>query len=323
MCYTRLSVKSSQKVLKKALDKIVNINQSAFIPGRSISDNILVTQELLRGYDRKFGLKRCAMKIDLQKAYDTIRWKFIKDFLIHFGFPDKMVNWIMSCITGSVFSISINAELQGYFKGARGLRQGDPISPYLFTIVMEVLTLIMKRKVEDKKEFKYHWGCRSMKLTHLCFADDLLMVCHGDMKLVKIIKEALDEFSSISGLLPNEGKSTLFFGSVDEVEKQGIKDIMGFKEGKLPVRYLGVPLIAKIIGVKDCKILVDKVRSRINDWKNKSLTFAGRLQLLTSVLTTMQVYWMAVFKIPNSVVKELQKLFKNFLWSGGESKRNC
>lgn len=112
----------------------------------------------MRGYDRKYGLARCALKIDLQKAYDTINWRFIEEILKQYGFHETMVIRIMKCIAASRFSISINGELDGYFAGARGLRLGDPISPYLFTLVMEVFTLIMKRKVEESNQFKYHWG---------------------------------------------------------------------------------------------------------------------------------------------------------------------
>ncbi|GKA14486.1 RNA-directed DNA polymerase, eukaryota, reverse transcriptase zinc-binding domain protein [Tanacetum coccineum] len=112
------------------------MNQSAFIPGRHIQDNILIAQELLKGYNRKSGSRRCAMKIDLQKAYDTISWDFIKDVLSAVGFHDTMINWIMTCITTTKFFICVNGEIKGYFNGGRGLRQGDPISPYLFTLVI-------------------------------------------------------------------------------------------------------------------------------------------------------------------------------------------
>ncbi|GJR07383.1 Toll/interleukin-1 receptor domain-containing protein [Tanacetum coccineum] len=93
-----------------------------------------------------------------------------------------------------------------YFKGGRGLRQGDPISPYLFTLVMEVLNLLIKKNIEENEEFEYHHGCKKLKITHLCFADDLLAFCHGDCESVRIIKKSLDEFSGYSGLLPNMQK---------------------------------------------------------------------------------------------------------------------
>ncbi|GJV40060.1 RNA-directed DNA polymerase, eukaryota, reverse transcriptase zinc-binding domain protein [Tanacetum coccineum] len=168
--------------IKKYLCKVFSQNQSAFIHGRKISNNILITQELLRGYNWKNGARRVSFKIDILKAYDNVNWSFLRQTLMLFGFPKDMIGWIMTCVSTATFSININRDRHGYFKGGRGLRKGDPISPYLFTLI-----------------------------SHLCFADDLLMFCHGDTESVKVIKSALDEFSKVSNLIPNMGKSTIFF----------------------------------------------------------------------------------------------------------------
>ncbi|GKD29284.1 RNA-directed DNA polymerase, eukaryota, reverse transcriptase zinc-binding domain protein [Tanacetum coccineum] len=164
--------------IKIALSQIVN--QSAFVPGRAITDNILLTQELLKGYNCINGPRRCAFKIDIQKAYDTVSWEFIKDIMSRFGFPCKMIDWIMTCISTPKFTICVNGERYGYFKGGRGLRQGDPIFPYIFTMVMKMLNLIVKNEIRKNNTFKYHFGCRQLKINHLCFADDLIMFSHGD-----------------------------------------------------------------------------------------------------------------------------------------------
>ncbi|GJT29450.1 RNA-directed DNA polymerase, eukaryota, reverse transcriptase zinc-binding domain protein [Tanacetum coccineum] len=317
--------KSISKILtnriKPVLNKLVNQNQSAFLPGRAITDNILLTQELLRGYNNSSGPKRCSLKIDIQKAYDTVSWSFLEKILHYFGFPSTMIQWIMVCISTPKFTICVNGEIFGYFKGGRGLRQGDPISPYIFSLVMEVLNLFLKDKIAKERNFKYHFGCQKLKITHLCFADDLLMLCHGDTTSVSTIKRALEKFSNVSGLHPNMGKSTMFCGSLNEEVRNQILNILPFQLGKLPVKYLGVPLMDKKIGVKDCKNLVDKVRQKLNDWKNKSLSYAGRGQLIASVLSSMQVYWGSVFQIPKTVVKEIESLFKGFLWCNGELTR--
>ncbi|GKF76101.1 RNA-directed DNA polymerase, eukaryota, reverse transcriptase zinc-binding domain protein, partial [Tanacetum coccineum] len=94
--------------------------------------------------------------------------------------------------------------------GGRGLRQGDPMSPYLFTLVMECFTLMMDRNVKRNPKFQYHYGYKNMEITHVCFADDLLVLCHGDADSVKVVRETIDEFGECSGLLPNFNKSTIF-----------------------------------------------------------------------------------------------------------------
>ncbi|GKB87696.1 RNA-directed DNA polymerase, eukaryota, reverse transcriptase zinc-binding domain protein [Tanacetum coccineum] len=158
----------------------------------------------------------------------------------------------MTCVSSVAFTIGINGERYRYFKSGRGLRQGDPVSPYLFTLIMEVYSLMLARKVKESKKFKFHKGYKEMKLKHLSFADDLLALCLGDVDSISVIKEALIEFSNSSSLKPNMDKSLVFFRS-----------------------------------------------------------------LIASVLATMQTSWASVLLIPKTIVKEIDKIMKKFLWSYG------
>ncbi|GJT98779.1 RNA-directed DNA polymerase, eukaryota, reverse transcriptase zinc-binding domain protein [Tanacetum coccineum] len=278
------------KRIKPFLEKLVSCNQSAFILGRHIHDNILLTQEIMRGCNRKGGPKRVAFKIDIQKAYDTVNWEFLKKVLEGFGFHEKMVNWIMQCVTTAAFTLNVNGDRIGYFKGGRGLRQGGPISPYLFTLIMEVFSLILLREIDHEPNFQYHFGCKDIKLSHVCFADDLLVMCHGDAISVGVIKKALDAFSAVSGLIPNNSKSTAFYGSMSDDECNTISSILLFVTGKLPVKYLGVPLIAKRLG-EDYSLLQESIH----------------------------VYWASVFLLPTTVINDINKLLKTFLWSQSDT----
>ncbi|KAJ9561158.1 hypothetical protein OSB04_006318 [Centaurea solstitialis] len=307
--------------IKEFLGVLVDPNQSAFIPNRQISDNVLLAQELMRGYHRQRGTRRCAFKVDIQKAYDTVNWNFLEEILKRFGFHPCMICWIMKCVRSASFTIRVNGDHHGFFQGMRGIRQGDPLSPYLFTLVMEVLTLLVRRKVMESDQFRYHPKCEKIGLTHLCFADDLLMFCYGDLNSVTVLKNALLEFSRVSGLKPSLEKSTSFLGNVVGRNREEILNILPFKLGSLPVRYLGVPLLSNKLFHKDCLALIDKVKRRILDWKNKWLSFAGRLQLINSVLSSISVYWASMFLLPISVVNEIRKLLRTFLWSSGEDIR--
>ncbi|GJW12179.1 RNA-directed DNA polymerase, eukaryota, reverse transcriptase zinc-binding domain protein [Tanacetum coccineum] len=241
---------------------------------KHIHDNIMLAQELFKGYDRKSGPKRFVVKVDIQKAYDTVNWQFLESILIGFGLYPKMVQWIMRCVSTTSFSICINGQSCGYFKGGKGLRQGDPISSYLFTLVMEILTLIIKRKVDQSRDFQYHFGCKKLKVTNVCFADDLLIYCHADKNSLKVLKESIDEFGKVAGLIPNYNKSTIIFGSLDDDERKELLEVMPFKVEKLPIR----------------------------------------LMLVASVLETIYVYWASVFLLPVGVIEDINKLLKNFLW---------
>ncbi|KAJ9547121.1 hypothetical protein OSB04_019664 [Centaurea solstitialis] len=307
--------------MKPYLSQLIGPDQSAFIPGRRISDNILMAHELVAGYQRNSGRPRCAFKIDLRKAYDTVDWRFLLRMLQGLGFHPVFCKWIDQMLRTSSFSIALNGETFGFFKGARGLRQGDPISPYLFTIVMECFSLILKRCIAEADSFTYHQGCDELDITHLCFADDLFVFTGGDLASVEVLKVALDRFRKISGLEPNIEKSDAFFCNVSIEDREVILNCLPFKPGCFPIRYLGVPLSPMCLRLADFAPLVTKVKTRIHNWKAKFLSFAGRKQLIVSVLQSMQLYWMAIYVLPSGVVHELESCFRDFLWAQGDSSK--
>nr|XP_043615884.1 uncharacterized protein LOC122587785 [Erigeron canadensis] len=300
------------------LQDIVSINQSAFIPGRLISDNILLTQYIMHNYHLDRGPPRCALKVDIQKAYDTVDWDFLKDILVAFGFPQQVIHWIMLCVTSVTYSLSINGSFHGYFKGKRGLRQGDPLSPYLFTLVMEILTLILHRNVTKSDSFYFHHLCQEHQVINLSFADDLFIFMRGNVDSARVVMDSLNEFKDASGLAPSLPKSTAYFCNVPNTMSLAILNIIPFEEGQLLVKYLGVPLVSSRLVLQDCKPFIEKVQKRVNDWRNKFLSFAGRVQLINSVLSAIHVYWSSVFILPMSIISDIEQIMRGFLWCQGE-----
>ncbi|XP_071689788.1 uncharacterized protein [Rutidosis leptorrhynchoides] len=167
---------------------------------------------------------------------------------------------------------------------------------------MEVLSLMLMRNIRRSKGFKYHPKCDKLKIINLCFADDLFLFSHANSASVTVIRDSLEEFKRCSGLVPSLPKSTAFFANVPSSMKTLILDILPFEEGKLPV-------------------LVERVKHKVDDWKNKYLSFAGRLQLMISVLTSMQIYWCFVFILPDTTINKIEKILRDFLWCQGEMKR--
>lgn len=135
----------------------------------------------------------------------------------------------------------INGEPTPPFNAARGLRQGDPMSPFLFAISMEYLSRLLK-DLKDNKQFKHHPKCSKLNITHLCFADDLLLFTRGEVNSVRLLHEKFYIFSAASGLQPNLSKSAIYCGGVKDSEMQALQSILGYSTGKLPFHYLGVPL---------------------------------------------------------------------------------
>ncbi|KAK2653192.1 hypothetical protein Ddye_013048 [Dipteronia dyeriana] len=142
----------------------------------------------MRNYHKDIGCPRLALKVDLIKALDMVDGGFLLETLAVFHFPPKSITWIKACLTTPKFSISINGELAGFFFKKKGIRQGDPMSPYLFVIAMEVLSKILTKRIADSPSFKYHWKCDKIKLSHICFADNLIMLCHGSLSSALVFK---------------------------------------------------------------------------------------------------------------------------------------
>ncbi|KAK4381322.1 Retrovirus-related Pol polyprotein from type-2 retrotransposable element R2DM [Sesamum angolense] len=201
------------KRLRLVLDAMISPSQNAFVPGRSIGDNILLAQEMFTGYNRQGLPKRCALKVDLRKAYDTVEWDFLIAALQLFGFPDIFIGWNEECVTTPMFSVCINGNPHDFFKGARGLRQGDPMSPFLFVLVIEVLQLMLQQLIDQNEGFSYHWRCKELGLFQLCFADDLLLFCKADVASIQVFRRGLEEFANLSGfMLTHRRASSLYPG---------------------------------------------------------------------------------------------------------------
>lgn len=182
--YCNVSYKFISKILanriKPLLPHLVDQNQSACVQGRSIQDNILLMHNLVKSY-QKIGGPRCrAIKVDIMKAFDTVSWSYLMSILAQMNLPKQFRHWIYLCIFTASFSVNLNGSLVGNFNSSRGLRQGDPLSPALFILVMEGFTQLLQENTQNLT-FIYHPKCESTKLSSLAFADDLFILSSADI----------------------------------------------------------------------------------------------------------------------------------------------
>ena len=154
--------------------------------------------------------------------------------------------------------------------------KSDTMSPYLFVIAMNVLSLMLNKAAAEAK-IKYHHKCYSSKLTHLCFADDLLIFINGSLCVVQNVLQVLKEIELRSGLAVSVQKSSFFASGLTDQEIDTIKASTGMPDGLLPVRYLGVPLCTKKLTIANCEMLLQQIKAKFTSWTVKTLTFAGRL----------------------------------------------
>ncbi|KAL2931067.1 LINE-1 retrotransposable element ORF2 protein [Bienertia sinuspersici] len=276
--------------LSTILPDIISPNQGAFVTGRSIMHNALICQDMMRFY-RPSQIQDCCMfKLDVKKAYDTVSLGFMNDIMTELGFPEHFIRLIMVCITSPQYTLMINGVPSPLVTPSRGLRQGDPLSPLFFTLCMEYFTRVMK-KVSLLPGYRFHPLCRQLQLNHLCFADDILMFSRGDINTVTMNLAGLELFSQSTGLMISAAKSEFFCAGMDSNTIQRIKALSGFSLGRLPFTYLGIPMSPKQIHPNDCEKLTDKKCARIKMWSSRNLSYAGRLQLVNSVLMTISSYW--------------------------------
>ncbi|XP_048491428.1 uncharacterized protein LOC125492756 [Beta vulgaris subsp. vulgaris] len=158
-----------------------------------------------------------------------------------------------------------------------------------------------------------------MQLSHLCFADDLILFCNGDFRSIYTLLQGFQIFSHASGLEVNKEKSKVYYTSMEESDITRDTDVSGFKVGSLPFRYLGAPISTTKLNAKDCQILVEKMVKRIRVWSTRHLLFAARCQLVNSVLMSIHVYWGQIFLLPKGVLKEVNAICRYFLWSGSHN----
>ena len=165
----------------------------------------MLCQDLVKHYTRKYFSPSCLIKVDVRKAYDTVDWLFIRDMLVALNFPPHFIKIFMTCISSTQYSLLVNDNPSTVLKAKRGFRQGDPLSPLLFVIGMEYLSRSL-HLLAHNPDFYFHLRCRKLKLNHMCFADDLMLLCEGDLNSTKLIYNTLDLFAQTSGLCLNLSK---------------------------------------------------------------------------------------------------------------------
>ncbi|KAL4320117.1 hypothetical protein GQ457_18G008920 [Hibiscus cannabinus] len=246
--------------------------------------------------------KGVVFKIDFKRAYDTIDWDFLIRIMKEMNFGDKWCDWVSQCISTASISVLVNGVPTERFRIARGLRQGCSMSPMLFNIVGEALHLYLSKAVEIGlfSGFSFGNGEGQINVSHLQFADDLMIFCEASLEQVMNVKRVLRVFELASGLQLNLKKSRIFGINIPETVLDSWADSVGCEIGKFPTEYLGLPLGPKRNSVALWEPIVDKFSYRLASWKSVSLSFGGRIVLLKSNIIVSKYHYEPLSLLPNS-----------------------
>ena len=299
--------------LKIILPKIISEEQTGFVPGRSILDGIITIQETIHSAIKN---KEACMfiKLDIQKAYDMVDWRFLCKTLEAFGFSKQWINLIFKFISTTRISVLVNGTPEGFFEVSRGIRQGDPLSPFLFIIMAEAFGRAIT-KAYRIKEIKGVTVTKNMpNITHQQYADDTILPGESSLKEASKLRSIIDNYMKASGQRVNKDKSEIFFLFTEEKVENQICQIMGYKKSSFPCKYLGIDLETKANSRKIWHSTLEKMENRIDNWKDKWLTKAGKSIKIKSVLSAIPTYPLSCLPLPKQSFHKFETKLKDFLW---------
>ena len=235
--------------LRPIMGNLVSPFQVAFVPGRRDLDNVVIAQELIYSIHRKKGrMGQLVLKLDLEKAYDRLEWGFIRKVLNFFKFPPSFVDLVLECVSTSSLSILVNGGQLENFKPSRGIRQEDPLSPYLFIICMEYLSLKILEACDNNSWKAIKASRNGPAFSHLFFADDLLLCTEASSNCCLTIIRILEDFCLQSGQKVNLSKSKVFFSpNVNPSLRHHLCDILGFLVPQILVSTWGFLLHPMVV----------------------------------------------------------------------------
>ncbi|GAU35032.1 hypothetical protein TSUD_103550 [Trifolium subterraneum] len=282
--------------LKCCLDKCVSQEQSAFVEGRSILDNALIATEVIHALKRKTQGRRgeLALKIDISKTCDKVDWGFLRGVMTKMGFTDVWIRWVMMCVSSVNYSVLMNSDRVCPISPGRGLRQGDPLSPYLFILVTECLTALIHQAVGrgDLHDVRI---CRGApEVSHLLFADDCFLFCRANVAEVNELLRILHTYEQASGQEVNLDKSKVFISrNMSQAAKEDLSRILGVKLVLGTGIYLGLPSMVGRSKKALFSYIKDRIWKRINSWRGRALSKAGKEIMIKSVLQAIPFYVMS------------------------------
>jgi hypothetical protein len=266
---------------------------------------------------------QCAVKLDMMKAYDMVEWPFVQAMMTKLGFPPRLIRVIMKCISSVKFSVKVNGVLLESFSPSRGIRQGDPVSPYLFLLCSEGLTALLHHYNMGFIDRGVRVCNRSPWVSHLLFADDSLIFINANTASATRLNDILTIYNEASGQKVNKEKSAIFFTpcTLDD-QREAVKQVLNIQSEAFSEKYLGLPTAVGRLTSDAFEYIAESSRGKINGWAEKNLAYPGKEALIKSVIQAKPCHSMSCFLLSKGSCKKLTSLMSNFWWSGNLDKRS-
>lgn len=324
ICLLNVDYKWFTKVLTMRLakhaDKIISPVQTTFIPGRFILEGIVMLHEVLH-HLRVHRRQGIILKLDFEKAYDKVQWGFMMEVLEKKNFPVKWIGWMKQVIEGRRVGIIVIGQPGNFFRTYKGLRQGDPLSPLLFNLVGDTLSMMLDKAKGSGLIRGLVPDLIEGGLTHLQYADDTILFLDIDEESICNTKFLLYCFEALSGLKINYQKSEIFVLEATIERQREIADLFNCNIGAFPMKYLGVMLDRYYMSSADFAYVYQKVEKRVPTWQSCLLSYGGKMILTESCLSIVPKYVMGVFHLKGEAHHKMETARANFFWHGPGQKK--
>jgi hypothetical protein len=280
-----------------------------------ITDNALIAMECFHWLKKKTKGKKgmMAMKLDMAKAYDRMEWPFIRAVLQTTGFPTRIVQLIMECISTVSYQVLINGQPSSSLLPERGIRQGDPISPYVFILCANVLSGLLHMESKKKSIHGIKVARSAPPISHLLFADDSLLFARASVTEAETIMQVLQNYQQASGQLVSLDKSEVSFSrNVLNIEKEMICNKIEVKVVTFHTRYIGLPVMFGRSKKEVFSFVQDRIWKKLKGWKEKCLSRAGKETLIKYVPQAIPNYIMSCFEIPEDCCNIIESMLSKF-----------
>ena len=287
------------------MGSVISDSQLAFVKGKQILDGTLIANEVV-DEAKRLNKEVLLFKVDFEKAYDSIELLYLDTVMAQMNFPTLWRKWISECVGTTMASVLVNGSPTKEFHLERGLRQGDHPSPFLFLLAAEGFNVLMNSLVTANLFNGYDVGSTGeVKLTHLQFADDTLIIGKKSWLNVRSMRAVLLLFEEISGLKVNFNKSMLTGVNIYDTWLAEAASVMHCRRGFIPFVYLGLPIGGDSRKLSFWKPVVDSIMARLALWNNKFLSYGGRLILLKFVMSSLPVYFLSFFRAPTCIISSI------------------